>query len=227
MMEGKTPERNARYRDWYAKNKERIAKERRERYKGNSEYREKQIANSRYYYWTKVRSNQVLQPVDVSKVKIEVNKEIKVHISNPQDARYGTDVTVPVLDAGELGALMGRTAQTIRLWERRGVTSKAMWRDIKGYRLYTLDQVYAFLENKHLLEMPTRDFENSLFARKIKDALELMPDGIKVEPMYQVRVTGICPVCNTLEDSTMPNYKADAFRCQRCGMALKDKKVEQ
>ena len=104
-------------------------------------------------------------------------------IQNKSDIRYQTEVQILVIDIGELAELMERTTQTIRLWERKGVTPPALWRDGRGYRFCSEDQVKAFLSCKYYLEMRMESIAESIFAIEIKKTLEAMPNGIVVIPM--------------------------------------------
>lgn len=208
------------YQEWYEKNKEDIARKRQERYENDPEYREKAIARSRFHYWNKQRKNSVPQPVDMDDIVLESTRAIPVQIENPMDARYGTAIEVPVFNAGELGKLLERSAQTIRLWERRGVIPKAFWRDGRGYRLYTQDQVIAFLECKHLLDLPMRNIEDSVFSKELTEAWEDMPDGVKVEESIQYVIKGICTVCSRDTERVAHGHELDKVRCQHCGSAL-------
>src|SRR5690606_13833470 len=176
------------YKDWYEENKEEVNRKRQEKYEQDPEYREKAIARARFYYWTKKRKNELTKEVDLDEVELKSTKLIRIDIANPEDVRYGTSIEVPVYDAGQLGKYMTRSAQTIRLWERKGIIPVAFWRDARGYRLYTEDHVIAFLENRHLLDLPMRKIEDSVFAREIKRSLAEMPDGVKVERAERVRV---------------------------------------
>lgn len=208
------------YHDWYIKNREEIAKKRQERYENDPEYREKVIARSRYHYWTKQRKNELMKEVDTESIELKADKVLPIHIDNPEDARFGQDLEVPVFNSGELGALLNRSPQTIRLWERREITPKAFWRDPRGYRLYTEDQVIAFLECKHYLDMPMKNIETSVFAREIRKALESMPDGVKVVDVKTVDVTGECGTCHNVTEKEVREYEATHVRCSRCGGAL-------
>jgi DNA-binding transcriptional MerR regulator len=210
------------YGKWYEQNKEKVAESRHKRYKNDPEYREKVQARARYHYWTKKRTNHLTQEVNIDEVELSSSKTIRVDINNPEDARYGQSVEVPVYDAGQLGKYMGRSAQTIRLWERRGVTPAAFWRNAQGYRLYTEDQVIAYLENKHYLDLPMKSIEHSLFAREIKKSLEEMPDGVKVEEAKDVEYRAVCKNCQTINEGECKFYETSKLYCEKCGMPLKD-----
>lgn len=215
------------YKKWYEEHKEEIARKRREKYHKDKEVREKAIARARYHYWTKKRPNKMIQKVDIEEVDVQPDKIIQIRIKNPDDARYGKVIEVPVLDSGELAKLMDRTAQTLRLWERRGVIPPALWRDKRGFRLFTEDQVKAFLACKHYLELPMKRIEESVFAREIKKALEAMPDGVEVIPAKDMEVKGVCVICHSITEKVVKEYEVDHVRCQRCGGALGDKLVQE
>lgn len=213
------------YQDWYEENKEEVSRRRQEKYETNPEYREKAIARARYYYWTKKRKNEITKEVDMDEVELKSDKLLRIDINNPNDRRYGQSIEVPVYDAGQLGRYMERSAQTIRLWERRGVIPHAFWRDGRGYRLYTEDQVVAFLEHRHMLDLPMKNIEDSVFAREIKRALAEMPDGVKVEEAKRVTVSGECSRCSSLVEKDVFDYEAASVRCEKCGGILKKPNV--
>jgi len=95
----------SRFQLWYQKNRKKLSKRRRERYKADPGYREQVLEHTRVY-------------------RTKARKKAK--------PRPGFSVT-------EAAVRIGRTAQTIREWEKRKLIPKT--RDDRGYRRYTSQQV--------------------------------------------------------------------------------------
>jgi DNA-binding transcriptional MerR regulator len=150
-----------------------------------------------------------------------------VTIQNKDDARYGQTIEVPVYNSAQLGEYMERTAQTIRLWERKKVTPPATWRDGRGLRLFSEDQVKAYLLNKHYADMPMKDITKSVFKREINKMLSEMPDGVKVVPAKDFMVSGECARCHSIEEKRMKGWEAAYIRCSKCGGHLLPQTVSQ
>jgi hypothetical protein len=51
------------------------------------------------------------------------------------------EVEVWMYSTGALAHSLSRSSQTVRLWEKNGVLPTAMYRDDRGRRMYTQDQV--------------------------------------------------------------------------------------
>jgi len=227
---GKKPsivDANGNYIKWYKRNKEAVSKQRKKRYASDEKFREEKKKKSHYRYWTKVRDNKIIEPIDISKVTLKFDYSVTVVVNNLDDARYGELIVVPAMTIQGLAKLMGRSDQTIKLWERRGTIPKALWKMKSNRRLYSEDQVIAFLKCKHLLGIPTQNISVGEFVRSIHELLSAMPDGITVEKAYKVTVYGNCPQCMTIHNETVLNYKADFVRCPRCGTSLDGKVISR
>lgn len=75
--------------------------------------------------------------------------------------------------AGELAYQLGRTTQTIRRWEIAGILPKAIFKDVRGRRLYTREQIDTIVriaeETKIAQGYP---IANTSFSKKVYKALE-------------------------------------------------------
>ncbi len=106
----------AAYRRWYAKNKAEFNKKRREKYKKDSNYREKAIANTHSY-----RERGPATVMEDSLYRELNGKNIEVF-------RIST-----------VGQQIGRSVQAIRQWERSGIIPKPLFDG--GHRMYTKKQI--------------------------------------------------------------------------------------
>ncbi len=105
-------QRNEQWRGWYGRNKGDVNARRRERYKADKAYRDKQIANSR---------NQRRKDQRTYDPQIDC-----IYIEGVQCHRI----------AGA-ASMIGRTAQTIRAWEAKGWIP-----EMEGQRVYTDHQIW-------------------------------------------------------------------------------------
>lgn len=208
------------YDKWYEENKEEVGKKRKERYDTDPQYREDRKARARYYYWTKKRANEISKEADVENINLKSNKSIRVDILNEEDNRYGTMIEVPIYGTTELSEIIERGVQTIRIWEKRGVIPEATWRDSSGNRVYTEDQMKAFISCKHFLKYPSKNIEDSIFKKEIFKAFEDMPDGVEVDPVKMAKVEGTCTRCKALVSEEVKSYATSTVRCGKCGGTL-------
>lgn len=116
------------FQNWYAKNRERLNAERRHRYQTDPEYRRKAIAVSARY------------------------RSKKEHVRKPpiQLVRVVNGVPVPVFSAMETAQQIGRSAQSIRKWERRGWIPAPIFPGRR--RLYTAGQISLIQRLADVLE---------------------------------------------------------------------------
>lgn len=199
------------FKRWYGKNKEKLSEKRRKAYVENKEYRERQKAQAKFHYWTKKRH----ATEESREVVLEAADTLRIDVTDMQDARYGTTVAVPAYSIGDVAKIFERSIQTIRLWEKRGVLPVAMYRNTLG-RLWTEDQMLMFLELRDLLEIPSENFDDSLFAKEVKYRWEEMPQGLKLVERKIVDVK--CPVCGHT-DSVQQKETAPML-CPKCESRL-------
>lgn len=200
------------YKDWYQKNKKRLSEKRKKKYNEDPEYRARQLAQAKFHYWTTRRYVESI----ASEVVLKSEVSVRVRIDNVEDARYGKVIEVPAYKNTDLAKVVSRSKETLYAWERRGIVPKAMdWGTI--VKLWTEDQVLLFLECRHLLDIPSEDFDNSLFKKEIWEGWEQMPDGVRVIPINDVRA--YCPTCSFEDTMAMPDGKP--LLCPSCGTRMK------
>lgn len=174
------------FRRWYEQNKDKVAERRKRKYEQDEEYRKKRLAEAKRYYWMKKRRAEAIDArrIDVEAMNYEPDSTLSVLVSNPEDIRAGMTVMVPVYRPSSVAKLLDRSVQTLRLWGLKGLIPEVTYRAPGGTRLYTEDQFKVLAENRHLLEFPTKKFEDNPFFAAVREGwAELEPDGI--EPMKQ------------------------------------------
>lgn len=106
--------------DYYQRNKERIAEQRRQKYQEDAKLRNKARARARRRYHEQLKSPD-------RKVGYTVKKVNGVPLYTIQYAASITD----------------RRPDFIRSWEKQGFIPKSTYTDSRGWRLYTEDQIKA------------------------------------------------------------------------------------
>lgn len=177
MMAEVTPEKQSEYNSrYYAKNKERIRKERAERYKTDPEYREsiRRAALER-------KKKQSLKKKAAAGGKVPKRGPIQPTVHTVQVG----DRTVEVMmySTGQLARRLGRKNQTIRLWEKKDILPQAMYRSQSGDRLYTELQVKglykAYMDAVRAFgELARTRISRTSFPRDAKALWEEYPIGI-------------------------------------------------
>jgi DNA-binding transcriptional MerR regulator len=124
------------YKEWYGKNKERVAEARRRRYETDPAYREKIHDRNLKVRTTKKRAD--LQ------VKREEDKAKKAEAETPWREVVVNGQTY--LTIGALARVLGKSVKTLRLWETQGLIPKAQHRAARGDRLYTPEEVLDLRE---------------------------------------------------------------------------------
>lgn len=148
-------------REYYRKNKERIAEAKKRRYENDPEYRE-EIKQRRKMQYEK-------QKVARAKKKLKSGspgngpKEMNVLTES------GRTVRAKMFLRGQLAERMELSARTLQKWEVEGVLPECAYRTKAGWRLYTEDQVEVAVRvyQKHLPDNPgmwriTDDFVRDL-----------------------------------------------------------------
>lgn len=192
-----TEEEKNSWQKWYDENKTEYNKKRAQRYANDPEYREKVRGRAKLYYWTKRRKPKDATAQEREDVELTSSVELKVTIKNPDDVRYGETITVPGYTTGQIGKLLNRTAQTVRLWIKRGILPEATYRSESGprYRYYTEDQMKVIKANRHLLNLPTKDLEEGPFVRAVREGWKQIPDGVAVRRYYVYEgMTGLAEI---------------------------------
>lgn len=126
------------YKVWYEKNGAELNSSRKSRYQNDPEYRAKVVAQNRKSR-AKVRVNtQATGVVSASPAW----KEMEIQVTGED----GNTSVKKVVTVGALATAIGKSVQSIRLWEQKGWIPTAPYRSKKGDRLYTLDTVMELYE---------------------------------------------------------------------------------
>lgn len=123
-----------------------------QRYREDPDYRELHKKRVRLSYWKKKAP--AFRPAVTS---LQTPYYADLEVSNPKDARYGSKVVVPVYRIGQLASLLGRSEQTVRLWNKRGTLPEPTFEMDEGQRrgrAYTYDQLRVIWELLPLLALP-------------------------------------------------------------------------
>lgn len=178
---------------YYREKREELREKKRKRYQEDEEYRKKALARSKRQYWLKTRPA-VLEERGIpgeELAQIEPSGYVEIEVKNEDDRRFGKTVKVPVYSSSKVAELLGRSAQTIRIWERRGVLPGPRYRGrdfesfvIKGRnpRIYTYDEMKTMEECREMLLLPAKNLESSPFAACLREGFATLVDGLKVLP---------------------------------------------
>lgn len=81
-------------------------------------------------------------------------------------------VTVELFPISELAEYLGRTTQTVRKWELSGVLPNSLFRDKRGYRLYTREQIMLIGKVAEESKLMTgRQYSKIKFSKLVKEGL--------------------------------------------------------
>jgi hypothetical protein len=139
---------------------------------------------ARLDYWTKKPVTE--RPKDIMLV-LWTDLRWRITIRNPKDVRAGKEHSTPVYRVGTLARLLGKSVQTIRLWERQGIIpdSGITLRGTKErfrQRGYTYDQVRTVYELLPFLDYSdVRGERYTIFSRELWRRWRDMPDGVMPE----------------------------------------------
>lgn len=172
-MGGSDARSKARYnREYYLRNKDRIAARKRHRYETDAAYREackdrrkKQLEKEKSERAKKTKPRNQKGP-----------KKMLVGLPN------GSQVRVGMYSLGQAAYQIGVSPQTIRKWENLGVLPPATYRTPGGHRLYTVDEVAAIrvvFRRFHEAVNPWRITDR--FRVAVSEALRGLTQGIRIE----------------------------------------------
>jgi hypothetical protein len=176
---------------YYEENRDRIQEHRRKKYTQDDDYREKARLRSKRQYWFKTRQEVQKKRTWVELPHIDPAGEIEFVVDNPLDARHGETVSVRVYTTAAVAQLFGRSAQTIRLWERDGVLPEPAHRGRdfdhwiapgRNPRLYTQDEMEVFQECRELIDVPAPSLKESVFSQCMWEKFGEMNAGLVVIP---------------------------------------------
>lgn len=141
---------------------------------------------ARVDYWTKKEA--VERPEDAIRL-LTTDFLAEIEITNPADARHGQTITTPIFRVSSVAALVGKSVQTVRLWERDGVIPMSQIvlvgrkRGQTTQRGYTYAQMRAIYDLLPLLEFSDiRGAQYAPFSRELWQRWAAMPDGVIVQP---------------------------------------------
>lgn len=81
-------------------------------------------------------------------------------------------VQVELFPIGELADYLGRTTQTVRKWELSGVLPNTLFRNKRGYRLYTREQIMLIGKTAEETQLMTgRQYSKIKFSKLVKERL--------------------------------------------------------
>jgi hypothetical protein len=146
------------FRLWYQKNKDKLSKSRKNRYKNDREYREKVIArNKQYRKKNSSQSSGSDRPRKTKLIEMTVNQ---------------TDVRLPAFHISNLAAKVNRSVPTLYGWERNGILPRTPFvtgNADKQERLYTSEMmdivVDQFNERNGRVSVKDRSFYNAILVK--------------------------------------------------------------
>lgn len=194
-------EQNREYqKEYYAKNKDKLAEDRARRYREDPEYakRMKNAAKRRFWLGTRPATTGEHAPTlpDVALSQIAPKGLIPVVVDNSDDHRHGTTIEVPVYTTAALEVLLGRMSQTIRVWLKEGILPEPFYRGrmvplkvAKGRnpRLFTQDEMEAIEACKANLTLPSHGKKHDIFTRCVRERFESMVQGLAPSPSPEFR----------------------------------------
>lgn len=109
------------FRKYYEENRDEINRKRRQRYNNDDDYRDRSLAASKRY-------------------REKRRKKGRVRVARLGQARShetGDGGKIQLFSVGVFSSFIGRSAQSLSHWERRGIMPYTPYRDTRGYRLYS------------------------------------------------------------------------------------------
>ena len=176
--------------EWYEANKARVQAEKKKRYLADEEYREAAQRRSKQQYWFKTRPGMVRETNRTELAQLEPTASVTIQVKNAHDLRHKKAIRVPVFSTAAVAELIGRSAQTIGLWEKQGVLPPPVYRlrdvgdpglKLKGRnpRLYTYDELEVLDEAVAYLGLPSPTLKESLFAATVREGFGALVQGIR------------------------------------------------
>lgn len=109
------------FQRYYEENKEEINEKRRERYQNDPDYRARSLEASKRYRERKRKKGRVRV------ARLRAAKEY----------RTGDGAKIKLYSVGVFATFIGRSAQSLSHWEKRGIMPDTPFRDTRGYRLFS------------------------------------------------------------------------------------------
>jgi hypothetical protein len=155
------------YKDWYERNKDRLAERRKVKYHSDKKHRKKVLEQNREW-----RANKAKERSEKPKPKVRIPKrrkpiEMVVEI-------HGKSAKVNLVHIGTFANAIGRSVPTIHQWERLGMLPRTPYllrSKSKQERLYTEDMIHVV---RHVLSTrgPTISSADSTFKEEIIEGWE-------------------------------------------------------
>lgn len=152
------------YKDWYERNKGKLAARRKARYHSDKKYRKNVLKQNRKY-----QAGLAKEREEAPKPRVRIPKhrrpvEMSVEIG-------GSIRTIDMVHIGSFARAIGRSVPTIHQWERRGLlprTPYLLQSKNKQERLYTEDMIRVVREVL-VTRGPTVSASDSMFRQEILD----------------------------------------------------------
>lgn len=172
--------------EYYAQNKDRLKKERAERYKHDEKYRAEHKTRSERHYWLKRRPKRQRSKDDVRQESPELPRPVAIVIVKiPGVAK---EVETKVYTSVALMVAMQRTRQALAAWEEQGVIPPPAMRKkdldhlaIRGTnpRLYTEAELAILQECAYLLKLPRKTLPESVFSKEVTRLFAELYRGVR------------------------------------------------
>jgi DNA-binding transcriptional MerR regulator len=173
---------------YYEKNKTAIIEARKKRYLEDPEYREEVLRRAREA--KKKQSQEKRARLKEQNLRYETPTLFKVCLPD------GREIETEMYTTGQLAMRLDRKAQTIFMWEKTGALPKAMYRDLRGWRLYTAFQVremakyYASVEHSYGQQVARFKLSRTKFFKKTFQLWANYPYGVEeLEGPGYVKIT--------------------------------------
>lgn len=162
------------YKDWYKRNKDRLAERRKVKYHSDKKHRKKVLEQNREW-----RAGKAKELSEKPKPKVRIPKRRKPIEMDVQI--YGKSAKVNLVHIGTFASAIGRSVPTIHQWERLGMLPRTPYllrSRSKQERLYTEDMILV-VRDVLSTRGPTISSADSTFREEIIEGWEAA--GVVVE----------------------------------------------
>lgn len=181
-------ERNKEYqKERYEDKRDEVLADKKERYETDPEYRESIKASSKRSYWLRRRQKKARTLPEVKVAEFQPTARIQVTVDNPADPRNGQTVEVPIYTTAHVSKLLGRTAETVRVWLTEGILPEPAYRAddlpeaaVKGFnpRLFTEDEMRVIETCREKLLLPDHGRKHALFTEAVAQGFAELRQGL-------------------------------------------------
>jgi DNA-binding transcriptional MerR regulator len=180
------------FKKWYEENKGTFNAARKERYKNDPEYKAKVLRQNQEA--RRRRKERAIQEGAQRRLATKVTlspgwKEVDTLYDMEGNVVDGSGVTI-----GAVAGALGRSPQTLRLWEERGVIPGTPYRSGRGDRVYTMEQIAEIRELAGTLPKRKQRAKDAFLFRSIVQAdgtvrsVRLFRVGMLAEAIDRTRV---------------------------------------